>query len=72
MAAHSTFTKKTRETAFALLVIIVWAAAFGVYMVNKADPSLWGLSTAYTYSLIWWLVAVVLFIIYSAIDLRGG
>lgn len=72
MVAHSIPTKKTRETAFTLLVIIVWAAAFGVYLVNKADASLWGLSTAYTYSLIWWLTAIVLFIVYSAIDLRGG
>lgn len=72
MASDPASYKKLRELLFTLVVIVVWAAAFGVYLVNKPDASLWGLSSAYAYSLLWWLVAVAVLIVYTIVDIRGG
>jgi hypothetical protein len=70
-----TATSKPRgkhESLFVAIVILLWAAAFGVYFVNSPAPSLWGLSSAYAYSLVWWIVALLAFIAYAAYDLMGG
>lgn len=72
MVSGPALSEKSREQLFVLLVIIVWAAAFGVYLVNSADASLWGLSRAYAFSLLWWLVAVVVLVAYAVVDVRGG
>ncbi|MEM0065395.1 MAG: hypothetical protein QXZ22_00555 [Sulfolobales archaeon] len=72
MTSSTTSYKKSRDFLFTLVVIIVWATAFGVYLVNRPDASLWGLSSAYTYSLLWWLVAIAVIVLYAVIDIRGG
>lgn len=64
--------RRIRENVFVLAVIIVWAAAFGVFLVNSPSPSILGLSSAYAYSLMWWIVAILVLIIYAIYDLRGG
>jgi len=64
--------RKSRDLLYTLVVVIVWAAAFGVYLVNRPDASLWGLSAAYAYSLLWWLVAIAVIVLYAMIDIRGG
>ncbi|MEM2006042.1 MAG: hypothetical protein QW154_00160 [Sulfolobales archaeon] len=64
--------RKSRDLLYTLVVVVVWAAAFGVYLVNRPDASLWGLSAAYTYSLVWWIVAIAVLVVYALIDLRGG
>ncbi|MCX8209219.1 MAG: hypothetical protein N3G79_06230 [Sulfolobales archaeon] len=62
-----------REFLFIVIVVVVWTAAFGVYFVNSPSPSLWSLSSAYAYSLMWWLIAMLVFIAYTIYDLaRGG
>ncbi|MCX8185425.1 MAG: hypothetical protein RMI56_03060 [Sulfolobales archaeon] len=61
-----------RELLFIAIVVVVWTAAFGVYFVNSPSPSLWSLSSAYAYSLMWWLVATLVFIAYTIYDLAGG
>lgn len=64
---------KLGESFFAVLVLVVWALAFGVYLVNSANPTpLAGLSTTYAYSILWWVVALLLFVSYAAYDLRRG
>jgi len=61
------------EALFVIAVVLIWALAFGVYLVNRPDPSILGLSNAYAYSLLWWVVAVVAFTVYTIYDLsRGG
>ena len=61
------------EALFVTAVVVIWAIAFGVYFVNRPDPSIMGLSSAYAYSLLWWVVAIVAFVIYTIYDLsRGG
>jgi len=67
-------TKRSKaEALFVVAVVVIWALAFGVYLVNRADPSILGLSSAYAYSLLWWLVAIVAFTVYTIYDLsRGG
>jgi len=61
------------ESLFVIAVIAIWATAFGVYLTNRPDPSILGLSSAYAYSLLWWLVAIVAFTVYTIYDLsRGG
>lgn len=71
MTTSPTSRRKPKESAFVGLVVAVWALAFGVYLFNKPDPSLWGLSSAYTYSLLWWIFAMIVFLTYFAIDVRG-
>lgn len=63
---------KKAERLFTIAVIVIWAIAFGIYFVNKPDPSLLGLSTAYAYSLLWWVVAILAFIAYAIYDLSKG
>jgi hypothetical protein len=63
---------KKAERLFTIVVIVIWAIAFGIYFVNKPDPSLLGLSTAYVYSLLWWVVAILAFIAYAVYDLSKG
>ena len=63
---------KKAERLFTIVVIVIWAIAFGIYFVNKPDPSLLGLSTAYVYSLLWWVVAILAFIAYAIYDLSKG
>jgi hypothetical protein len=63
---------KKAERLFTIVVIVIWAIAFGIYFVNKPDPSLLGLSTAYAYSLLWWVVAILAFIAYAVYDLSKG
>ncbi|MGC8975887.1 MAG: hypothetical protein ACP5KB_06810 [Thermoprotei archaeon] len=68
-------SSKTRssEAFFTLLVLVVWALAFGVFLVNSADPTpLARLSSTYTYSLLWWVIALLIFVGYAAYDLRRG
>ncbi|MEM4831416.1 MAG: hypothetical protein QW740_03165 [Sulfolobales archaeon] len=74
MASSTTPHRRSRDLLFTLIVIVVWAAAFGVYLVNRPDASLWGLSSAYAYSLLWWLVAIAVIVLYAVIDMRmvGG
>jgi len=75
MKHSSTSTKRTKkaESLFAITVIVIWAIAFGVYLINKPDPSLLGFSSAFAYSLLWWIVALLIFIIYTIYDMtRGG
>ncbi len=57
------------EALFVTAVVVIWAIAFGVYFVNRPDPSIMGLSSAYAYSLLWWVVAIVAFVIYTIYDL---
>ncbi len=61
-----------RESLFVAIVIVLWAAAFGVYLVNSPAPSLWGLSSTYAYSLMWWTVTILVLIAYAVYDLMGG
>lgn len=70
----STSRAKSGESLFVVLVLVVWALAFGVFLVNSADPTpLAGLSTTYTYSILWWILALLLFVGYALYDLgRGG
>jgi hypothetical protein len=63
---------KKAERLFTIVVIVIWAIAFGIYFVNKPDPSLLGLSTAYAYSLLWWVAAILAFIAYTVYDLSKG
>lgn len=63
---------KKAERLFTIAVIVIWAIAFGIYFVNKPDPSLLGLSTAYAYSLLWWVAAILAFIAYAIYDLSKG
>jgi len=69
-----TSAKRTKaEAYFVAAVVVIWALAFGVYLINRPDSSLLGLSSAYAYSLLWWVVALVAFAVYTAYDLgRGG
>jgi hypothetical protein len=69
-----TSAKRTKAEAYSVAaVVVIWALAFGVYLVNRPDPSILGLSSAYAYSLLWWVVALVAFAVYAAYDLsRGG
>jgi hypothetical protein len=69
-----TSAKRTKaEAYFVVAVLAIWALAFGVYLINRPDPSILGLSSAYAYSLLWWVVALVAFAVYTAYDLsRGG
>ncbi|MEM0244823.1 MAG: hypothetical protein QXZ48_00835 [Zestosphaera sp.] len=42
-------------------------------MVNSADPTpLAGFSTTYTYSLMWWIIAILMFVGYAVYDLKRG
>lgn len=62
---------KSSEAFFVVLVLVVWALAFGVFLVNSASPTpLAGLSTTYTYSLLWWIIAILIFVSYAIYDLR--
>lgn len=63
---------KPRDLIFTFIVVVVWGIAFGVYLVNRPDASVGGLSMAYAYSLVWWAVAMIIFTIYFIIDARGG
>ena len=69
----STSKARSKESLFVVLVLIIWALAFGVFLVNSANPTpLAGLSTTYTYSLLWWIVALLIFIGYAIYDVRRG
>ncbi|MEM2005738.1 MAG: hypothetical protein QW705_04905 [Zestosphaera sp.] len=69
----STSRAGSSESLFVVLVLVVWALAFGVFLVNSADPTpLAGLSTTYTYSILWWVAALLIFIGYAAYDLKRG
>jgi len=64
---------RSKESLFVVLVLIIWALAFGVFLVNSPNPTpLAGLSTTYTYSLLWWIVALLIFIGYAIYDVRRG
>jgi hypothetical protein len=68
-----TSAKRTKaEAYFVAAVVVIWALAFGVYLINRPDPSILGLSSAYSYSLLWWIVALVAFAVYTAYDLSRG
>ncbi|MCC6032529.1 MAG: hypothetical protein LM561_00400 [Desulfurococcaceae archaeon] len=69
----STSKARSKESLFVVLVLIIWALAFGVFLVNSANPTpLAGLSTTYTYSLLWWIAALLIFIGYAIYDVRRG
>ncbi len=64
---------RPKESLFVVLVLIIWALAFGVFLVNSPNPTpLARLSTTYTYSLLWWIVALLIFIGYAIYDVRRG
>ncbi len=72
MSTPVKLSRKT-EALFVIAVLIIWGLAFGVYLVNRPDPSVLGLSSAYAYSLVWWVVAIVVLTVYTIYDLsRGG
>ena len=68
-----TSAKRTKAEAYSVAaVVVIWALAFGVCLVNTPNPSILGLSSAYAYSLLWWVVALVAFAVYAAYDLSRG
>jgi len=66
-------SKLSRERTLVIIMLILYALAFGVYLVNTASPTpLAGLSPVYVYSIVWWVITLSVFIGYAVYDLRRG
>ncbi|MBO8174436.1 MAG: hypothetical protein H0Z18_04180 [Thermococcus sp.] len=56
----------------AILTIVLWIFPFAVYLFNTPEPSILGMSKPFAYSVIWWIIALGMFILWGYYDLRGG
>ncbi|RLF07521.1 MAG: hypothetical protein DRJ64_02845 [Thermoprotei archaeon] len=56
----------------AILTLILWALVFVVYLINVPDATVMGMSKPFAYSLFWWVIVLLLFIVWSYLDLQGG
>lgn len=67
-----TSRRKLNDKTFVIVLIFLWIVYFSVYLVNTPEPTfLGGLSRPYTYSLLWWVVALLIFVSYATYDIRG-
>ncbi len=56
----------------AILTVILWIFPFAVYLFNTPDPSVLHMSKPFAYSVIWWIIVLLLFVIWAYYDLGGG
>ncbi|MFA4662357.1 hypothetical protein [Pyrococcus kukulkanii] len=56
----------------AILTIVLWIFPFAVYLFNTPEPSILHMSKPFAYSVIWWIVVLLLFVIWAYYDLGGG
>ncbi len=56
----------------AILTVILWIFPFLVYLFNTPEPSILNMSKPFAYSVIWWIIVLILFTIWAIFDLRGG
>ncbi|HDJ51303.1 MAG TPA: hypothetical protein ENF25_03795 [Thermoprotei archaeon] len=56
----------------AILTVILWALVFVVYAINTSDTTIGNMSPPFAYSIIWWAIVLILFVVWSIIDLTRG
>jgi len=56
----------------AILVIVLWILPFAVYLFNTPEPSILRMSKPFVYSVVWWIVALGIFVLWGYYDLKGG
>ncbi|NJE25062.1 hypothetical protein E3E22_00140 [Thermococcus sp. MV5] len=56
----------------AILTVVLWILPFAVYLFNTSTPTVLHMSRPFAYSVIWWLVVLLLFVAWAYHDLGGG
>ena len=56
----------------AILTVVLWILPFAVYLFNTPDPSVLHMSKPFVYSLTWWIIVLLLFVVWAYYDLGGG